>query len=181
MYLTPANTASLLITALLILFSSTVSAHSTNTDFSTFEHTFCNGAKGEIDCSRLRPAKIDKHICYLGYQAAIRDGDVIVDLSVWNSNCNKIGYATFIPPNGKFGLKSQLQYLAVAKLSSKNWERPPSVDYAGRHFASNSDEAAEEYRSQCYYPDENNPHYKPELRKAAINCLVPFGCEWWVN
>lgn len=88
---------SLLITALILLISPLVTAHPANTELSAFIHGSAAAAKltsrgmREIDCPRLRPAATDKHICYLGFQASKRDDNVVVDLSVWNQQCNKLG------------------------------------------------------------------------------------------
>ncbi|PVH74682.1 hypothetical protein DL98DRAFT_575524 [Cadophora sp. DSE1049] len=167
----------LLIATLLLLLTPLTAAHPANTNLSTFEHgsSLVPRGMGEIDCPRLRPAKTDKHICYLGYQASKRDKNVVVDLSVWNSDCNKIGYATFVPPNGVFALNSQLKYVVMASVGMwRHWDWPPSIEYAGRHFDGYNEDGPMAYN--CYYPDENNPNYKPELRKATRFCLVPFGC-----
>ncbi|KAH9212817.1 hypothetical protein DL95DRAFT_463643 [Leptodontidium sp. 2 PMI_412] len=185
MFLAPANMISLLITALILLISPLVTAHPANTELSTFIHGSAAAAKltsrgmREIDCPRLRPATTDKHICYLGFQASKRNDNVVVDLSVWNQQCNKLGYATFVPPRGLFALHSDLQYVVMAQVGTLRWDIPPFLDYAGRHFNGKDEDGAWAYH--CYYPHENEPHFEENLQNMTIFCLVPFGCEWWVN
>ncbi|KAH7333061.1 hypothetical protein BKA65DRAFT_479633 [Rhexocercosporidium sp. MPI-PUGE-AT-0058] len=179
------NMSSLLIATLLFLIYPFADADSANFEFSSLVHGRTASAQlirrgmSEIDCPPLRPAATDKHICYLGYQANKRDDHVVVDLSVWNHNCNKIGYATFVPPRGLFALHSDLRYIVMAQVGTWRWDIPPFLDYAGRHFNGRDEDGPWAYH--CYYPDENNQNVDEALWKMTRYCLVPFGCEWWVN
>ncbi|CZT10897.1 hypothetical protein WAI453_007989 [Rhynchosporium graminicola] len=137
---------------------------------------------GELDCNRLRPVETSPNICYLGYQAAridqpdLRLPPLVVDLSVWNQSCNRIGYATFAPPGKTYNLYSELPYVVVAELPKvKSWFIPASLDYAGKHFDGGRDGKVS-MRYSCYYPYENDLDYPPAFPKLLIFCFVPFKC-----
>ncbi|KAL2065930.1 hypothetical protein VTL71DRAFT_3600 [Oculimacula yallundae] len=156
-----------------------VSAHLTNTNISTPDHSSAHINPRwlpEIHCEWLRPAITNKHICYLGYQAVARDKDVNIDLSVWNQDCNKIGYATFVPPGKTYNLNSALPYVVVTRVKkAKSFNVPPSLDYAGKHFDGNKPNRIA-LGFKCYYPFENSPDMEPALWKMTIYCFVPFEC-----